>query len=377
MGEEASLRSIRDGRVAEIYFAVGALVRAGEVVATLDPAAQDQDLQVARDRVAVLTTEVESLVSRQRVAAAERRLVEAERLARATEGAQRRAVDTQSNVERRKDRAMRLEVELRRLSLTLASQEAEQAGRVVAAQRARRVAERSKRLAVDGIARAGRAGDLALEADELEASVVAFDVTIARTLELREHAARLLAEVEAATTDEEAMPLDPSKETTALERAAASSDEAALAVLSARLRVARAEIAAIESRAAEFEVRATLDGRLTALDVSPGSVVLAGDTLAVIQRPTAQQIELYVPAGQLHLSVSNEFSLARMTEPSVMGVGAVLRVSDSVERLPESLQLDPRRVAYGRCVHVGLPSEITFLTGERVLASSLVTVGVE
>ena len=373
------LRAQRDGLIQQLHVSPGDTVRAGTVVATLDAHAHGLELSLARQRLAALSAEVVSTIANQRVAAATRQIDALRRDRQDIEEGLRRASDGEANRERTRDRAARLAIESRRLQLSLASMEADQVGRQIAARRARQIADRAFLVAKDGAGRLGSAKDLGLEADEIEASIKAFDLSIqqaqrqlVRSNEQVEAALASLAQLPAEGAEPAEEVGNPwSKVNGDLERTAKEADSAALESLERRLDVARAELMGMESQSATFEVLSPIDGRIIAVSVATGSAVLKGEALATVEPPHAEEIEVFMPERGAQDTIPKELLVARAVNPRETSRAEVIRVSDRLTRLPDALQLDPARVARGRAIYLRIPEDLSILSGERVLATQI------
>lgn len=368
-------RAQQGGLVAELHVGIGSDVQAGQVLAMLDSGAHGLAVDTSRRELAALAAEIDATLAGQRVAATRRDLEAQLRGLDRAEARQRFEQGRTANVERQLDRRSRLQVENRRLVLSLRTLEAEQAGRELVARRARQEATRARTLADGGVDRRARALDLNLTAESLEAETAASEVAL---LDAREQLARSTAELEALSGAAEDPEREPQGEPLrvdalasveeGLEKAASSRDLAALELLDRRLAVARADLAELEARGELLSVRAPVAGRVVSVRCAPGSVLLAGEALLSVQPQVPEFLTVFLPESAAHREIPESFRVARRSEPGQSGVATVLGAEPRLAPLPAPLQTSPTQVQRGRAVHLSVPEGLRLLPGERLHA---------
>ncbi|MFP6626136.1 MAG: HlyD family efflux transporter periplasmic adaptor subunit [Deltaproteobacteria bacterium] len=136
----------------------------------------------------------------------------------------------------------------------------------------------------------------------------------------------------------------------------------------------KAAVATQQRRLAEIRLererlilRAPVAGQVSQVLALPGQSILAGQTVATITPRFATEVVGYLPEHNSHFaSAEAPVRISSLANPSASSDSYVLRVSPSVEVLPERLRRRPDRLEYGRAFIVAIPYPLDILPGEAV-----------
>jgi len=124
----------------------------------------------------------------------------------------------------------------------------------------------------------------------------------------------------------------------------------------------------LEGLRAALIVRAPVSGEVTQVLVVPGQAVTPGEPIAIIVPPETTEIVTYLAEAEARsVRPGTAVRVARRAQPSRSADSVVQRVGSSVELKPAQLWRDPRLPEYGLPVSIPAPSALTLTPGEGVL----------
>ena len=316
--------AVAPARVEALFVELFEHVEAGEAIARLDGSALDAELAIARAEIGRLQAELDAARERSAVLSSE---LEDERLSDlrryANDEAEHRLQALEIAVEMAFDRA-----ELERLTLLY---------------------EYAADLAEKGIGPRERADDLLLQRASFAARV-AENERLEREVQ---------TELAAAIARRHAFERDA---------AAGIDSDRSLAPFAAAIRVQESRVAALGARVETLVLRAPVAGRVSALPASAGQAILAGEPVAVVTPPIADEVVVWVPeAAARELAQGAAFAVAGLMDRAHWTAAHLERVGPASEPLPDRLWMLPAQPEYGVPVLIGLRDAAPFIPGEPVV----------
>lgn len=301
-------------------------VEAGAIVATLDPGPIEASLATAQAELARLEAAMES----------ERTVL-------------RRGVGPQQTDWRADLGGFEIEVEQRRLEeLTL---KVEIENDQVEKQRLAARLARIKPLHADGIVSTSEYDDVRLRHDQVAKRIEENQVLLAAIQD------KFRTAQERMNAFQQSLPLD-------------GREASLLAPLSAAVDVQLKRIDEIRAERERLVLRSPVAGQVSQLPARDGQSVVAGEPVIMVARRFASEVVGYLPeyaAGAAHENM--RVVVARASDPAITAESVVLRISPTIETLPQRLWLRPDVAEYGRPFVVATAPSLELVPGERVSVS--------
>ncbi|MBI5503753.1 MAG: HlyD family efflux transporter periplasmic adaptor subunit [Deltaproteobacteria bacterium] len=305
-------------------------VEAGAVVATLDPGEVKASLATAQAELARLEAEME-----------------AERVT-LTRGVGPQQLDWRADLS-----SFEIEVEQRRLEeLTLKVEiESDQVEKQRLATRLARI----KPLHADGIVSASEYDDLRLLHDQVSTRIEENRILLASIQE------KFRTAEERMRTFQQSLPVE-------------GREQSLLEPLSAAVEVQAKRIEEIHAARERLVLRSPVAGQISQVPGSSGQSVVAGEPVILVARRFASEVVGYLPERAVGVAEENmRVFVARASDPAVSAESVVLRISPTIEPLPERLWQRPGVAEYGRPFVVATAQSLELVPGERVSVSFSLT----
>jgi len=117
-----------------------------------------------------------------------------------------------------------------------------------------------------------------------------------------------------------------------------------IAAQQAAVEAARSNIARIQSQLDETRILAPSDALVETLDLEPGDLVKAGETIAVLTLKHRPYVRCYVPENRLGMTrVGDPVSVSVDSYPDETFPGRILRISSDAEFTPRNVQTTEKR----------------------------------
>jgi multidrug resistance efflux pump len=133
------------------------------------------------------------------------------------------------------------------------------------------------------------------------------------------------------------------------------------------------QVKRIEEIRAERErlvLRSPVAGQVSLVPARSGQSVVAGEPVVMVARRFATEVIGYLPEYAAGVAAENmRVFVARASDPAVSAESVVLRISPTIEPLPERLWLRPGVPVYGRPFIVAAAQSLELIPGERVSVS--------
>ena len=140
-----------------------------------------------------------------------------------------------------------------------------------------------------------------------------------------------------------------------------------VAPLRAALEVQRRRVDELRIEREQLVLRSPVAGRVSAVLAGAGEVVLTGDPVLTMARTVVTEVLAYARADRPDSVIEGQpVLLARASDPTAAAESVVLRVSPTVEAVPERLWTVPGRPEYGRAFVVAAATPLRLVPDEPV-----------
>ncbi|MBF0368613.1 MAG: HlyD family efflux transporter periplasmic adaptor subunit [Magnetococcales bacterium] len=147
-----------------------------------------------------------------------------------------------------------------------------------------------------------------------------------------------------------------------------------MAPLQVAIEVEEARLEEIRVERRKLILRAPVAGKVSQVLGRAGQSLRVGESVVLIDQGVASEVVAYLPESQSrNAQVSQPVQISRSSDPTTVADSLVLRISPTIEPIPERLWPTPDRPIFGRPIVLAPSATLPLLPGEKVQVRLLST----